>query len=106
MRKLRCYIDYMKEEISDAKKYLLFAEKAKVDDSAGASLAVKLAEQEMQHAKEWHEVIVAEIDRHKRMLAERGQEVPPMMLEWWKDEHAEYVEKFSKLKHWIEMLKQ
>lgn len=106
MRKLKTYIEFAEEELDDAKKYLRFAEKAKVDDSAGGNLAVKLAEQEMQHAKEWHELIVAEIDRQKRMLAERGQEVPPMMIEWWKDEHADYVEKVSKLKHMAEMLKQ
>ena len=106
MRKLRCYIDYLKEEMDDAKKYLHFAERAKVDDIDGAMVAIKLAEQEMQHARSWHDLVVSEIDKEKRMLAEKGQEVPPMMLEWWKDEHAEFVEKFSKLKHLLEVLKQ
>ena len=106
MRKLKTYIEFAEEELDDAKKYLRFAEKAKIDDEEGASVAIKLAEQEMQHAKDWHEVIVDEIEKQKRFLKERGQEIPPLMLEFWKEAHAEYIEDFAKLKHWVEMLKQ
>jgi hypothetical protein len=106
MKKLRTYIGFLKEDIEGAEDYLHFASMAKTDDGAGAAMAVKLAEVELQHAKDWHDLIVQEIEKQKRMLAERGQEVPPMMLEWWKDEHADYVEKVSKLKHMAEMLKQ
>ena len=106
MRKLRTYIEFLKEEIEGAEDYLRFASMAKTDDVAGAAMAVKLAEVEMQHARDWHDLIVAEIDKQKRMLSEKGESVPPMMLEAWKYEHAEYVEKVSKLKHMAEMLKQ
>ena len=106
MRKLRGYIEHLKDEIEDSEEYLRFASMAKVEDPAGAALAVKLAEVELQHAKDWHELAVSEIDKQKRMLAEKGESVPPMMLEAWKYEHAEYVEKVSKLKHMAEMLKQ
>ena len=106
MRKLRTYIEFLKEEIEGAEDYLRFASMAKTDDAAGATMAVKLAEVELQHAKDWHDLIVAEIDKQKRMLAEKGESVPPMMLDSWKYEHAEYVEEVSKLKHMLEMLKQ
>lgn len=104
MKKLRTYIGFLKEEIEGAEDYLRFASMA--DDAAGAAMAVKLAEVELQHAKDWHDLIVQEIEKQKRMLSERGQEVPPLMLEFWKEAHAEYIEDFAKLKHWIEMLKQ
>lgn len=106
MKKIKTIIDNIKDEMEDAEHYIEYAAEAKVDgDENIYNTAVRLAAVELEHAMMWHNVVVEVIQSEQKKLEEKGIEVPPYMLEMWKEKHEWYIKYMAKLKYELDMLK-
>ena len=103
MKLIKHLIEHIEEEMHDADKYIKCSLKHKHDGTELDSLFTKLAAAEIEHATLLHEAVVKEIDKARSMMQARGSSVPDFMTEYWEEEHEEYVEKMSMLKHSLEL---
>lgn len=106
MLKIEKSIEYINEELSDAKKYALCAAKAKSNgDSAVYQTAIKLADEELSHADMWHDVAMNQIKAARAEMQSKGVEVPEYMEYKWAQAHEEYVELYAEIRYMIEAAK-
>lgn len=106
MKKLTRYIDYIKDELESALDYAKLAVKAKEDgDTMLYDRAIKIAPVELEHAVLWHDLAVEEIRKEKEELKAKNIEIPPYMEYEWGKQHEYYLDKYTKAKYIIEMVK-
>lgn len=105
MRLIKGLVEHIEEELHDADKYIKCAVKHKHDGTELDALFAKLASAELEHATMLHEAAVKEIDKMRSIMQSRGTPIPDYMIEYWDDEHEEYVERMSILKHSLEMVR-
>lgn len=105
MKEIKDIIAFIDDEIDGADEYIKYAVKMKGVDDLAYQTALRLAAIEMEHVDAWHTVAVKAIEAKRAEMKAKGQTVPAYMQEMWDDEHAEYVEKVSKLKYKLETAK-
>lgn len=106
MRIIKVLVENIDDEMNDVEKYYKEALNAKTDDDIDTfNLTLKLANEEMEHANLLHSLIVKKIEQKKYELKANNQEVPNFMLDYWNDEHEKYIERASKLKYMIDLIK-
>ena len=105
MREIKQIVEYINDEVDGAKDYIKFATKMKGVDDLAFQTALRLAQTELEHVDAWHAVAVKMIETKRADMKAKGQEVPAYMQTMWDEEHAEIVEKVSKIKYQIEFIK-
>ena len=105
MREIKHLIEFIDDEIEGANEYIHFAAKMKGVDDLAYQTAIRLATQEMEHVDAWHAVAVKAIEAKRAEMKSKGQDVPAYMQTMWDDEHAEYLEKVSKIKYKLDLAK-
>ena len=95
MRKIKMYVDAIKDEVNGAKEY---AEKYVECKAAGhmerANRYKEMANDELKHAMYQHEMAVEEIEKLSKVYT------PPVkMQEEWDKTHKEYAEHSAWIKH-------
>lgn len=102
MKKIKCLVENIGEEVEDAEKYAVEAMRMKADDPELAKVYAELARQELGHADTLHNQAVRIIKAHKAT----GAETPPSMQIIWDWEHSKIVDKTARIKLMLEMCKQ
>lgn len=102
MKKIKCLVENICEEIEDAEKYAGEAMKMKTEDLELSKVYAELARQELGHADTLHNQAVRIIKAHKAT----GAETPASMQAIWEWEHEKIVDKTARIKLMLEMLKQ
>lgn len=105
MRLIKKLSEEIKDEMQDVKKYVHLALQYKQSDEDAYNVYMQLAGEEYDHATRLHNLAVQEINKQKKKLAERGEQIPAIMLELWQDEHTQYVNDMAILKHEIDIAK-
>ena len=99
MKVIQEYVDTIKEELCDAKKY---AEKSVYNkaknDARRQRVYHDLAEDELRHANMIHAFAVEEIEQLERVFKPTQE-----MQDAWEKCHVEYVEKSAWIKTMLEM---
>lgn len=99
--KLTKVVDFMFDELEDAKKYAKYGAKAKAEGSDEiAMLALKLADIEISHADMWHEQAMAIIKKNQEMLMSNEY-----MKAYIDDMQCDYIQKVAKVKYMVEIAK-
>lgn len=99
--KLAKVVDFMFDELEDAKKYAKCGAKAKAEGSEEmAMLALKLADIEMSHADMWHEQAMAIIKKNQEMLINNEY-----MKAYVDDMQYDYIQQVAKVKYMVEAAK-
>lgn len=101
MKKIKCIIENIREEVTGAENYAKMAVKYKIDDSALANTYSTIAAQELDHVNFLHAQVVRMIQAYK---SEHG-EPPEAMMTVWNWEHDDIVDKVSRVKVLLDMYK-
>lgn len=100
MKMIKDLVDQIEEEICGAKeyaeKYVYY--KAKDDGQQWASRFKEMANDELRHAMNIHQLAVEEIDRLNKVFTP-----PQEMMDKWDKSHKEYVEKTAWIKQMLAM---
>lgn len=102
MKKIKCLVENISDEIEDAEKYAVEAMRTKAEDPELAKIYAELARQELGHADTLHNQAVRIIKAHKAT----GAETPLSMQIIWDWEHDKIVDKTTRIKQLLEMYKQ
>lgn len=102
MKTIKNLVEHIDEELHDAEKYINCSLRHKHDGSDLDVLFTKLASAELDHAYMLHEAVIKEIDKARDEMHAKGTHIPEAMKELWEDEHEEYIERMSILKHRLE----
>ena len=102
MKKIKCLVENICEEIEDAEKYAKEAMRMKTEDLELSKVYAELARQELGHADTLHNQAVRIIKAHKAT----GAETPTSMQVVWDWEHEKIVDKTARIKMMLEMIKQ
>ena len=102
MKKIKCLVENICEEIEDAEKYAKEAMRMKTEDLELSKVYAELARQELGHADTLHNQAVRIIKAHKA----NGSETPNSMQVIWDWEHEKIVNKTARIKLMLEMIKQ
>lgn len=105
MKMIREVKNFIRKELDDSERYIDCATKYKGDSELMYNTALKLAQQELDHAMYWHDVAVAEINKMKEKMHQDKREIPEYMKLTWEEEHKEYLERVSKIKCKLELLR-
>ena len=92
-------IDDMMEEIHDAKHRIERAGELKPLYPDIARRESEIAEQELINADKDHKSVVEIIEDYKKTKGDP----PEYMLEFWKEKHKHYMEKYAHAKYMIDM---
>ena len=99
MRHIKELTDKIKEELEGAKEYAeKYVEAKAKGDAIEADRRKEMTHDELKHASWIHEKAVKEIEE-----LSKTHTPPPEMLERWKREHKEYVEKAAWIRQMLEM---
>ena len=97
MKKIKEYVEAIKDEIEGAKDYAEKAVECKVKGNAmKASRYREMAEDELKHAMYLNEWAVAEIEAISKVYT-----APVDMMEKWEREHKKYVEDVALIKQML-----
>lgn len=97
MKKIKEYVEAIREEVDGAKDYAEKAVECKVKGNAmKASRYREMAEDELKHAMYLHEWAVAEIEAISKVYT-----APVDMMEKWEREHKKYVEDVAWIKQML-----
>lgn len=102
MKKIKCLVENIGEEVEDAEKYAKEAMRMKTEDLELSKVYAELARQELGHADTLHNQAVRIIKAHKAT----GAETPASMQAIWEWEHEKIMDKTARIKLMLEMLKQ
>lgn len=91
-------VDYMMDELHDAKKRIKSAYEHKADYPDLAKHEYEIALQELAHADKGHADAVAIITAWR---AKNG-EPPVYMIDFWNDKHSKYIDKYAKVKTMVD----
>lgn len=105
MELIKKLVGFMKEELDGAETYIKCANKYKTDMPELAKAFYDKSEIEMQHAMNWHDWAIKEIDKEKRELTEKGETIPERMLAYWEIKHEDYVDEMNVIKMLQEVYK-
>lgn len=101
MKKIANMVKDIKGEIEGADHYGKMALQYKTDDKPLSDVYSALASQELEHVTKLHDSIIRVINEYR---AKNGDPPAPMMAVWnW--EHEEMVERVTKVKSLLEMVK-
>ena len=101
MKKIKCLVENICEEVEDAEKYAIEAMRTKAEDPDLSKVYAELARQELGHADTLHNQAVRIIRAHKAS----GAETPTSMQTIWDWEHEKIVAKTARIKLILEMKK-
>lgn len=105
MKLIKEITEHIHEEMEGICGYIKFAHKVKGENEYIFDTLMEIIPQEIKHVEMWHEVAIREINKAKTALAAQGKEAPEYMLEFWQEEHEEYVEEMAKIRYKLELLK-
>lgn len=99
MKIIKEYVDGIEEELESAQEYAekMVEFKARMD-SKWASRFKAMAEEELTHAMNLHDLAIEEIDKLTKVY-QPSQD----MLEKWKESHKKYVEKAAWIKQMMSL---
>ena len=99
MTRIKNLADEIKDELCSAKEYAeeYLTYKAK-NDSEWAKRYYDMAQQELQHASNIHDRVVAEIEELRKTYTP-----PQEMLDKWDSDHKKYIEKAAWVKQMLGM---
>lgn len=94
MRKIKEYVDHIKDEVEGAKKYAeKYVEYKAKGDTQRANRYKEMASDELKHANYIHDMAVVEVEEISKVYK------PPLeMQEAWGHEHKKYVENVAMVK--------
>lgn len=94
MRKIKEYVDHIKEEVESAKEYAeKYIECKAKGNTQRANRYKEMASDELKHATYIHEWAVLEVEEISRVYK------PPVdMMEKWEHEHKKFVEDVALIK--------
>ena len=94
MRKIKEYVDHLKEEVESAKEYAeKYIECKAKGNTQRANRYKEMASDELKHATYVHEWAVMEVEEISRVYK------PPVdMMEKWEHEHKKFVEDVALIK--------
>lgn len=94
MRKIKEYVDHLKEEVEGAKEYAeKYIECKAKGNTQRANRYKEMASDELKHATYIHEWAVMEVEEISRVYK------PPVdMMEKWEHEHKKFVEEVALIK--------
>ena len=97
MRKIKELVEEIGEELDGAKGYAeRYVEFKAAGDSNWSGRFKQMANDELTHASYLHDLVVAEIEKYRRVMT-----VPDGMQEKWDTEHKKYVEKAAWVKQML-----
>lgn len=99
MKAIKEITDDMLEEIHDAKHRIKRAMEFKTLHPDIAQRESEIAAQELIHAEKDHKSVVELIEAYKKTKGDP----PEYMLEFWKEKHEHYMEKYACVKYMIEL---
>ncbi len=99
MTKIKKFVEYICDELDDAKKYAeKFVELKAAEKNTLAARYKEMADDELKHARFLHDITVAEIEQLEKVFSP-----PEPMREIWEKSHREYVEKAAWIKQMLVM---
>lgn len=106
MEKIKKIVDYIDEELSDAKKYLDCAITAKAEgDNAVYETALRLSQAEITHANDWHTILSVMADKAKIGYNNEENMAYKLMTDYFNEANRDYVERLAKLKYMLDIIK-
>lgn len=103
MKKIKCLVEDIAEELEGAEHYAKLATQHKEDDRALADVYAKLAGVELDHVNALHGQVVRIIKEYK---ATSGKETPAPMQAVWDWEHEKMVDTTARIKTMLEMYRE
>lgn len=99
MTKIKRYVDGMKDELCGAKDYAeSYIECKAAGNMDRAKIYYQMAQDELKHADNLHNIAVQEINALKEAI-----EPPESMLDKWRDAHGYFVEKAAWVKQMLSL---
>lgn len=98
MKRIKEYTDEIKEELCGAKGYAENYLYYKSTNPSWSKMYLTMAQQELQHAEYLHTMVTQEIEKLKEVI-----DPPENMMEKWKHEHNEYVDKTAWIKQMLSL---
>lgn len=97
MKMIKKLVDCLDEELEGAQMYAeKYVERKANDDTKWAARFKAMAEDEIRHSTQIHELIVEEIEKLKKIYTP-----PQEMLDKWDHEHVKYVDKAAWIKQML-----
>lgn len=97
MKMIKKYVDMIDEELCDAQKYAEKSVEFKANDNSKWNNRFKaMAEDELSHAMNLHELAIEEIDKLNKVY-----QAPAEMLDKWEDAHRDYVDRAAWIKQML-----
>lgn len=97
MKMIKKLVDCLDEELDGAQMYAeKYVERKANDDTKWAGRFKAMAEDEIRHSTQIHELIVEEIEKLKKIYTP-----PQEMLDKWDHEHVKYVDKAAWIKQML-----
>lgn len=99
MKKIKCYIRDIDEEIEGAKHYAeCYVEQKAEGENAWANKFHNMAEDELRHAMDMHDFAVHEIEKLRMVFKPTAE-----MQDEWDKSHVRYVEQVAWVKQMLSM---
>ena len=105
MRIIKEITDHIKEEMDGICDYIKFANKVKGEHEHVYDTIMEIIPQEIKHVEMLHDTAVKEIEKARAKLSAEGKEIPAFMLEMWRAEHEDYIDKMAEIRYKIDILK-
>lgn len=97
MKMIKKLVDCLDEELEGAQMYAeKYVERKANDDTKWAARFKAMAEDEIRHSTQIHELIVEEIEKLKKIYTP-----PQEMLDKWDHEHVKYVDSAAWIKQML-----